>query len=416
MLVFASDFHLTDDTLHETIDARAFGRFGARLREMAHSAKVREDIEIVLLGDIFDLITTRQWFCTHIRPWSDDGEIDDEGETLKDHALAIIERVCATPANRQAVEHLRNFRDAMARRDVSVKFTYMVGNHDRLANRYPETRMRIAQFLGMDAPGQYEDKPFPTERLWERYRAFARHGDVYDVLNSGATWDAPSWGDALMIDLMNRFPTAVESDIGPSADPELVCKLKEIGNVFPRVDIPLWIHRACGGAKSARIAQRAKAVWNDLVDDFLEMPFVREHARPWRLDAVDVLNWTLRVSKYLSFRNITRLPLRSFQKRHDDYVGHALDEQHMRRNEAEFVLYGHTHCSKVHPLGNGSRSRRDLERIYFNTGTWQTIHVGCSDFKESHEFQSSKTMTFVSFYDDDERSDRRFEVTNAAVA
>ena len=55
MLVIISDIHLTDGTSGKTIHSGAFEKFAFHLKDMAETAKAKE-IEIVLLGDIIDLI------------------------------------------------------------------------------------------------------------------------------------------------------------------------------------------------------------------------------------------------------------------------------------------------------------------------------------------------------------------------
>jgi len=69
MLVFISDIHLTDGTSGETINPGAFEKFVLYLEDMADTAQAKE-LEIVLLGDIFDIIRSDYWLRSGIRPWS----------------------------------------------------------------------------------------------------------------------------------------------------------------------------------------------------------------------------------------------------------------------------------------------------------------------------------------------------------
>lgn len=121
------------------------------------------------------------------------------------------------------------------------------------------------------------------------------------------------------------------------------------------------------------------------------------------------------VSKYLSFRDIANLPLRKFQRTEDDYTDKAFHEEYIRRNEAEFVLYGHTHRYRIQPLDLVPMTGETMQKTYFNTGTWRKIHVRTAYDMESQEFLSWHVMTFIAFYLDDERGDRRFEVWNGAL-
>ena len=64
MLVFLSDVHLTDrkpdGSSTQAIDPGAFRKFTWYLKDMAETAKAKE-VEIVLLGDIFDVIRSEYW-------------------------------------------------------------------------------------------------------------------------------------------------------------------------------------------------------------------------------------------------------------------------------------------------------------------------------------------------------------------
>jgi hypothetical protein len=79
MLVIISDLHLTDGTSGSTISPGAFALLGERLCDMANSASKRRDgsyrpverIDLVLLGDVLDVIRSTQWLGGQIRPWHD---------------------------------------------------------------------------------------------------------------------------------------------------------------------------------------------------------------------------------------------------------------------------------------------------------------------------------------------------------
>ncbi|MBM3235921.1 hypothetical protein FJZ31_06435 [Candidatus Poribacteria bacterium] len=423
MLVFISDIHLTDGTSGETINSGAFEKFVLYLEDMADTAQAKE-LDVVLLGDIFDVIRSDYWLkSNNIRPWSKPEEKDREGKGLKDYTAEVVKRICNNPTNQASMKHLEEFKEKMAGKEVPVEFTYIVGNHDWLINRYPETRVEIAKFLGTDTPDQYQSNPFLTEKFWECYNVFARHGDIYDPFNFDGNRDASSLGDAIVIDLLNKFPNAVENTTVVATDPQLISQLKEIDNVRPLIDIPLWIQGACRKGKSVEVGEQVKEVWNGLVDDFLKIDFVKEHDKPWRIDIVDALQWGLSISKHFSLKDIANLPLslRKFQRTEDDYRDKAFHEEQMRRNEAEFVIYGHTHNYGIQPLDIVPMPGGTMQKSYFNTGTWRKIHVRTAYDVENQEFLSWHVMTFIAFYLDNERVDKetderkRFEVWNGAL-
>lgn len=77
MLVVISDLHLTDGTVGQSIPAGAFQIFAHRLRDMAVSASYRggggyrpiERIDVLLLGDVLDVIRSARWLGGDARPW-----------------------------------------------------------------------------------------------------------------------------------------------------------------------------------------------------------------------------------------------------------------------------------------------------------------------------------------------------------
>jgi UDP-2,3-diacylglucosamine pyrophosphatase LpxH len=414
MLVLLSDVHLTDGTSGETINSGAFEKFRIYLTDMAETAEAKE-VEIAFIGDVFDVIRSEHWIRSQIRPWSDAKDTDGKGKGVKEYTLEVVDGIMKNDGNRKSFERLQKFKKDMEKEDISVKFTYVVGNHDWLVNRFPESRIAIAEFIGMENPNRYDNQRFPTDGFWPGYRVFARHGDIYDDFNFDGERDASSLGDAIVTDLVNKFPKAVESEIGPDTDPELISELKEIDNVRPNLDIPFWIEGACQRARSDRIGKRVKDVWNGLVDDFLDIGFVKDHDKWWKWDVVDSMEVALRISRQFTFKDICKLPLRGLQKGDNEYAEKAMRESKLRDNEAEFAVFGHTHNFSIQPLDIVPTPGSTLRKMYFNTGTWRRVHTRTKYDTESKEFLSWDVMTFIAFYLDRERGERRFEVWNGAL-
>ncbi|MFH1450292.1 MAG: metallophosphoesterase [bacterium] len=410
MLVLISDLHLTDGSSGETINCGAFEKFTLCLEGMAEKAQAN-NVEVVFLGDILDLIRSDYWLKSKIRPWSREEERDNEGKTLKEYTLEIVKRIRENGTNLKSINYLKDFKGRMKEKGIAVRFTYLIGNHDWLINRYDEVRVGVTRFLDL---GEYnENVPFRTSAFWEGYQVFARHGDIFDPFNFDGQRDDSSLGDAIVIDLVNKFSKSVEDEIGCYQDPDLIYNLKEIDNVRPLIDIPLWIQGVCQRAKSKEIAEKVKEVWNNLVDDFLKIDFVQRHDRSWQIDIVDGLQLGLKISKYLSFKNIRNLPLRKLVKEEDDYKDKALNEEYLQKNKAKFVVYGHTHNYTMVPLDLVLREEEVFQKIYFNTGTWRKVQV--RTFKKDQKFLSWSVMTFIAFYLEGERKDKQFEIWNGAL-
>lgn len=95
MLVIVSDLHLKDGTTGSAITPDAFRVFAEKLRSTTYRASWRADdrydpiktIDLLLLGDIFDLIRSERWLTKqtgepeNIRPWDDP------------HSQAYIEKI-----------------------------------------------------------------------------------------------------------------------------------------------------------------------------------------------------------------------------------------------------------------------------------------------------------------------------------
>lgn len=286
MLVFISDLHLTDGSSGETIDSGAFKKFAYYLEDMAINSSAKE-VEVVLLGDIFDVIRSEQWLKSQIRPWSGEKEKDGNGAGLKDYTKKIVDDICEK--NKNSLGYLLKFKETMFDKGVNVKFSYIVGNHDWLINRYPETRTKIAESLKLDNIEYYKTNYFCTDKFWEEYKTFARHGDIYDPFNFEGDRDASSLGDVLVIDLINRFPKEVENRIGEDRDKNLIIQLKEIDNIRPYVDIPLWVLGICQNA--GELGKQVNKVWDDLVDEFLDIEFIKKRDVWWNpFDKVDIFS------------------------------------------------------------------------------------------------------------------------------
>jgi len=400
MLVFISDIHWTDGTVGETVCSHAFLEFSSNLRNMVERAKAKS-LEIVFLGDIFDLLRSEAWLNTKVRPW------DVKSDAQEKVAKEIIQATLTHPENKQSLNNLKEiFGFTVDGQKIPVCFKYLIGNHDWLVNRYESCRTLIKEALGVTF--------LPWEgHCWEDYKVFARHGDIYDNLNyDGKTRDASSLGDAIVIELFSRFPKEVEKMLGSSdAEKEFVLQLKEIDNVRPVWNVPTFIIGVLERyAKPPINIQEIKNLWNNMVKEFLSLPFLKNHHK-----------WLVRLffSVVLPMRGLKRLDRLSSTvitwvlNKVDPYNKAAYQEADIVSGRAQYVLYGHTHDHKIVPLDIASGS--GLEKIYFNTGAWRKTHV-LTEFDQGHrEFIGWYVCTFVCFYLKSEHSNNAFEVWNGAL-
>ena len=456
MIVVISDLHLTDGTSGETIREGAFRVFRQRLCDMVYDASWREggkykpveEIHLILLGDILDVIRSTAWLKSKTpRPWDKNLHSDSlvkkigviTGGILKKNqkSLGILrslskERAITLPPATAAGEvgkvgHDRTHADRVP---VKVKMYYMVGNHDWFFHvtgaGYNQIRRKIVKAMGLE---NNPSLPFPHELgevpelkdACEQHKLFVRHGDIYDPFNYEETRDASSLGDAIVIELLNRFPKAVEKqmrDILPKACLE---GLREIDNVRPLLAIPVWVdgllRRTCDDDNQKK---GVKKIWNDLVDDFLKEDFVKKHDKWFKFDLVDELEAALKLTRVFSFRSVNRLV--SFFKKavpglgEDTFYRHSLTEAAFKTRRADYIVYGHTHYPEIVPLDITFSGDRAVGQIYLNSGTWRRVHRLAQRNPEQEEFLGYYVMTYLAFYQGNERGGRPYESWSGSLA
>ncbi len=459
MLVIISDLHLSDGTSGETISPGAFRVFRARLSDMAYDASWRangkykpvEKLDLILLGDIFDLIRSTKWVIDEagnpceVRPWD-----DYTSQTFINKIRAINTAVLQHNANSTAV--LRSISQersitippattegqvAKVSRDpqdpnrvpVKINIHYMVGNHDWFYHlpgpAYDQIRQEVVEALGL---AHSPLKPFPCdlaelpdlEAVCAMHEVYARHGDIYDSDNFDGDRNASSLGDAVVVELLNRFPAEVEQRMGDELPQACIDGLKELDNVRPMLVIPIWIdsvlNRTC---QDRQQIQGVKDIWDELADVFLSLPFVRLHDEPFKFfDRVDTLELALKFSRKLSLRLASQI-VTWFQRKSTGNVGTyhqtAFSEPAFINKTAKYIVHGHTHLREIVPLDASNVGGQRFEQIYFNSGTWRRVHELAQFNPKKEEFLGYHEMTYFAFYRNGERKGRPFEVWSGTL-
>jgi len=441
MLVIVSDLHLTDGTTGETVSPGAFSIFVERLRELAVAASWRADgvyrpierIDLVLLGDILDVIRSTQWLARPgVRPWTSPQSPEFIERVTRitadilrnnEESLAVLRGVAA-PGGLCVPSALRAVRLAEdeSGEPVSVRIHYMVGNHDWFFHHPGEAFDRLRQtVIAQMGLAQPADRPFPhdmteSEELlgaMRRHKVTARHGDLFDPINFEGDRDASSLGDAIVVELVTRFAVEVERDLGNELPGGAIAGLREIDNVRPLLLVPVWLdgllERTCA---FPAIRKQVKGVWDRLVDEFLAVDFVRRHDTFSPLDIVDGLQRTLKFSKRLSINWASTIVgwLQGLRGASDEsYYRHALGEQDFRNRRAKHIVYGHSHTAETVPLDASYADGYVLNQVYFNAGTWRRVHLQTQLAPSEHEFVAADVMTYLAFFQGDERKGRPYE-------
>src|SRR5262249_8033573 len=309
MLVIISDLHLTDGTSGETIKPGAFRSFRESLREIAYDASWRDDkkyvpidgIDLVLLGDILDVIRSTLWCAApaQVRPWGDQND-----SRFSDTVNRITEEVIRN--NQQSLSILKSLHNpeimslppagadggvavnAPHRIPVPVRIHYLVGNHDWFFHlkgpAYNAVRKMIVDAIGLENSHEvpFPHEPFESqtiEKIYRDHRVFARHGDIFDPSNYEHSRDASSLGDAIVIELLDRFGAVVKERLGSNLPDACASGLREIDNVRPLSIIPIWVDGLLANTCTSELADEVKNIWNELVHEFLRLDFVK--ARPF---------------------------------------------------------------------------------------------------------------------------------------
>lgn len=412
MLVFVSDLHFTDGTATSTLNPGIFKIFCGLMQDIINRS-TPEYLNIVFLGDIFDLLRTGHWNSTQLRPWSEDGKLDDV-------INEITRCITANAPNLEAINHLKQFLQKISESGVPVGVEYLPGNHDRMINQSATSIESITRFLGIQK--QDSDK-FPVQKLWEDHRVFARHGEMYDPVNYEGEEKAPL-GDAIVIDLLNKFMEEIKKEFGTADSKEILFEIGEIDNVRPLIDIPAYINNVCRKHGGDPIARRVKKIWDRLAVEFVRSDVLsrRDKILKW-----DIAN-TVRAALFLTrrFSNGRIADLLSNQRLRDLFAGEtylakkAASEEAVKEGKADFVVYGHTHRQAMVPLTGWDGAGTPKESFYFNTGTWRRVFQKARHGKSRNDFARWNVMSFVCIFKDGERvatdgKQRRFEMWTASL-
>jgi len=425
MQVFISDLHLTDGTSGQTINSGAFKVFRDNLEILVKSiqkkAKVH-DLKIVLLGDIFDVIRSTQWINAGggVRPWSDAGP--EQNKVLRN----IVRKMLTDSENQKSLGYLADLREFADRRGLAFELQYVIGNHDWLINRYPNCRQEVATALGL--PNPRTAPLFPAELFDPAYRTIARHGDIYDVYNYTGDRDRSSIGDAVVVELLNRFPIEAEGrlatlvmdgEITSEERDAIAADLREIDNIRPLSDAPSWILMISDKVGKESVRQVLKETWQSRVDAFCELPFIKQMNTFSPFDPCDQMRAALQLSSHIPARVVeaaAQFKARFFPTGPEGpHLKSAFAENKVCSGAADYVIYGHTHQHVITPLDHLLVDKRSRDMIYFNTGTWRQTWNKVAFDKVNREFVGWKVLTYVAFYREEENGDHDFEVWNGAL-
>jgi UDP-2,3-diacylglucosamine pyrophosphatase LpxH len=451
MLIIISDLHLTDGTSGETIRASAFGGFKDSLSELIYDASWRsdgryrpiEEVDIVLLGDILDVIRSTKWLSGTVRPWTGTqsqewtNKIAEINSAILEHnksSLGILKSLTSgaalslPPATQDGKPALtaREKPDGKTRIPIKARLHYLVGNHDWFyhltGQPYDGIRAQVVETLGLaNNPGD----PFPHDpgesddlgKIYQDHRVFARHGDIFDKLNFENDRNASSVGDAIVVELVNRFPLMVTQELGRDLPDACAIGLREIDNVRPLVLIPVWVNGLIKRTCLKVVAEKIKEIWDRLAGEFVNLTFIKDRLWTTRLfGSVAKLEWALKFSHGVSFGSLSDIAdwVATKAASHDGpFYPNAFSETAFTEGKADFIVYGHTHHHEIVPLDVSDEAGR--AKIYINSGTWRAVHELARLHEGQQQFVGYHVMTYLAFFKDDERGGRKFETWSGTL-
>jgi UDP-2,3-diacylglucosamine pyrophosphatase LpxH len=302
MKVFLSDLHLSDGK--ERDDFQYHKEFDDLVRALSEQFT---RIEIVLLGDIFDLIRTQKYFESEKEPFT-----EEKIREIKRRVMAEI------------VENHSPFFETLRRfiGQPEHSFRYIVGNHDFGTSLDSRLLGIIQERHGLTfMPANYYKE--------EQLGIWAEHDHRCDSINTTFNKDGTpipySFGDKIVVEIVDKFFEKVrEKQAEFWIDPAII---HDLDNVRP---------------------QSAIANWLDYIDEegHLRQLYYETLTNFIGSNAGEVVTfaWDFLTGKY-----------------QPDLLKAARGLA--KKGDGRYIIFGHTHDPLEKKLAKGAR--------YLNTGTWR---------------------------------------------
>ncbi|WP_421382369.1 hypothetical protein ACOJQI_22560 [Bacillus salacetis] len=414
MLFFISDLHLMDGTagrhrLEPETFREIFKELALQARQATEGLREEEkEIYLVLLGDIFELVRSEQWFVRRR-----EGEII-ESIDLDDRPWGCTSKKTEQIANKILGDIITENKEVLAILSGSEweelgfparpATLYIPGNHDRLCNIYPSLRKKVIKALELSEKDP--TKEFPQVYDNASYGVLARHGHEWDSFNFEGDYKSVPIGDVIAAEIATKLPLEVEKNIqhltiSKKDKQQITDNFRHLFDVRPMSAIVPWLSHHVHQYDD-EVQQVFNHSFQQSGKDFLEIPFVQEwiekHSTFWNpFDDGHKIKW---LGILLTSFNIAalRVPLNLYDKlknlkglwSFDQYLSGA--QKDLEQSEKiSHILYGHTHNPIQHTLDMNGK----IPRLYLNTGTWRPkIYHALS----KNCFSSHNSITFTILY------------------
>jgi UDP-2,3-diacylglucosamine pyrophosphatase LpxH len=369
MLIITSDMHLTDHTVSPPLARKALKRF----QEIVETAAKQGAVEVIFLGDTFDLLRSKRWLInewtkdrgfqtTDVRPWS---AMD---EPPMDYVLTAI----FADLKKYYGEFFKELR-----KPGNVRLTWVVGNHDRLAWCTKVGNEFLAQ-LGIEMLSD-------TELQRPEYGVLARHGHCYDEFNFYGDYDASPLGDAVVVEILDKLQVYVgkERQI-VNLNHKDVAFLAGLEYVRPYSYVPITVREAVEAEANRIIANDIQKGWKDTVDEFFaSKPYAAFVGKPWLAPFLNILANSISESHFLA--KVAGY-IQQWKAVGVDWSSCARREKALLDRRFKYVIYGHTHeFIEGQKIGN--------QQFYYNSGWWKRHFEG--ETRESKSFTDKFCLILV---------------------
>ena len=359
------------------------------------------------------------WFSDGLRPYVATTAVE-RGSPLEARILSILDAVAAEPSVAGSLAAIRQIStrkrtpDGAVLPDIPMRVHYLPGNHDRLVNATPATRVRVRELLGLEA----HSEPFGHVFECDDPRVLVRHGHEYDPLNFGAVFpsDAPipalaplaaydewTFGDFITVEVAVGLPHAFrevhgdEAIAGDALKATVYKRLLEFDDVRPQSELVPFL-LSIPGCDQRLVWNALEPAVRSLLDRIADSPHLDAALRRGRVSPIwkallDTRFWRLGLPLW----SVRRLGALVAKVDSSDAATIAMRELAATQGDRRFVIAGHTHRPQVALLSD----RANFDRYFVDTGTWRNVVFS----NAAGQFSNAKAMTYVLVYASDEDLD-----------
>ena len=447
MLVIVSDLHLCDGTAYEqNVTEGSFALLQKDIYDLAARYRAKK-LDIVFLGDVFDLLRTNAWFAAspNERPWGEWGQRGAGAITGEKPPAAVLARAnqildAIIDKNKNVLAALRGLAGANVTPppDCDIRRIYLPGNHDRLYLHDDTIRRKVREQLGAaDETKLAGEGIYPHRIQMKEYGLLARHGHEWDLFNfqrfnpekragdySDEDYLATPIGDPITTELVAALPYELDLRLrgnpvmeratdGTTVRERVVKRMQAIEDVRPLMSALQWPfykaqRMALANDEREAVCRALTDATHTLAARFLEMPYFQqwyssEHS-DFHFDVPFGFKAVLEAMRVIGFDTIDRfkkmiaeLAAKAQGDDHDSLGAMKEDLASVGDKGMRFVVYGHTH----EPLEIAMRAGA-TEDVYLNSGTWRRREFLTDD---QLGFIGWENFCYLAFYGPSEQLD-----------